>query len=272
MNRNLLISKMLIVVSLTAVGVFWSSSVAAQFTYAKAGVGYSFLPIQLSGYLNNTTYSQFNVGVSGMHRPIQMIGIGVNIKFPVAHFSSFSFSEDRDYIGADYFDEWQFFTMSPVRERYKPEEYDYSFRQSAVFEIFGRLFIGNASTFFVDLKYSRSVLEEEFVLQRPFKPVMSTGGSNVYPAIEELDINEIHRHVLNAPGLTAGFFKHVSDYAYFDVGLSVDFIFLNQSGFAHDIEYDVEVSSSTPKIVRIESRATGFRPLLSLSIGFGLFF
>jgi len=268
----LLISKMLIVVSLTAVGVFWSSSVAAQFTYAKAGVGYSFLPIKFSDSFNATTYNQVNVGVSGLYRPIQNFGVGVNIRFPVVQFSSFSFSQKGDFMGNNSFHEWEFSTLSPVRDRYKPDEYDYSFRQSAVFEIFGRLFIGSASTFFVDLKYSRSVLEEQFVLQRAFKPAMSTGASSVYPAIDKVNINDVIRHVLNAPGLTAGILKHVSDYAYFDVGLSVDFVFLNQSGFAYNIEHDLDFSSNTHKVVRMQSQANGVRPLISMSFGFGLFF
>lgn len=259
-------------VLLACIGVLSPDNAIAQFTYVKAGVGYSNLPIETSASYSSTIFQQLNIGISGMYRPIQNFGVGANFKYPIIQFNSFTFRNDGNSMGPPSFRDWEMSTGSDVRNRYMPNTYDYSFRQSAVFELFGRLFIGKEAALFVDFKYSRFTIEEQFTLYRAYQPQVTTEFSQPYPAIDALNINDVTRHVLNAPGLSVGFLNHLTDYLYFDVALSADFIIFNESGFSYDIEYDIDVPSRTPLEVRMESQTDGLKPLFSLSFGFGLFF
>src|SRR5690554_1224997 len=142
---------------------------------------------------SNTSYSNLTLIISVTQRVTRYFGLSMDLAFPVAQKTKFSFTNAQTFNSTSQFSE--FGSSTPLR--YKPQQYKYAFKESPRISIFGRFFFETFINSYLDVRFSIFKINESFILKRA-----STLGNNDYPSVVEININYSKDHLQFIPGFT----------------------------------------------------------------------
>lgn len=253
-----------------------SFSSSAQFTYLDAGLSFSNVTLnanrKVSALAQVTALNTGKLHFGAMQRFNQYFAAGIDVGLPIAQKSKFTlkFAEaGNPYSGVStvYFDE-------DTEERYKPQKFDYNFRQSIQIGFIARAFLNGNTNLFLDLRISALKLKEEFVFQRIARPSVNTGYSYEYrPPIAAVNIQENHQKLLIIPGFALGWQPHIDDRFFINFNLAFDFYSMKDESFSYWVPYLTRSNSqgSTTYSVRLASQLTNTKLAKTATIRFGMF-
>lgn len=253
-----------------------SFSGSAQFTYLDAGLSFSNVTLnanrKVSALAQVTALNTGKLHFGAMQRFNQYFAAGIDVGLPIAQKSKFTlkFAEaENPYSGVStvYFNE-------DVEERYKPNKFDYNFRQSIQIGFIARAFLNGNTNLFLDLRISALKLKEEFVFQRIARPSVNTGYSHEYrPPIAAVNIQENHQKLLIIPGFALGWQPHIDDRFFINFNLAFDFYSMKDESFSYWVPYLTRSNSqgSTTYSVRLASQLTNTKLAKTATIRFGMF-
>lgn len=224
---------------------FHFNQAKAQFSYAGFNLGYTWENLEkgnniLNGNENYSRINELTATFSFMNRPIRRVGIGASISVPVIKGFTWSFdgaptTGDNSYSELDN----DFGAQSPS---YDPFEYDYNVQNRLGITLIGRLYFSDESSWYFDLRYTLSSVNESFIFKRA-----ASGG---VPA-RNIDYNE--NHSARGPGFELGGLAQFDDHFFLNYGFIMDFISYDTSPFEYNIEFASSFSGDDSE-VKIQSR------------------
>lgn len=246
-------------------------SSSAQFTYVDLGITQSkILMAGKSLYSKQTRVhvTEFNLG--GLVRFRRHLGIGLDLGIPIAQKSAYSFR------GGRYEDN---LSTGIVEDRYKPQEFEYTIRQSAKLKLIGRVYFGVKSNWFLDLRVSALKLKSNLVLERAAQEEFNNGNFSYFrPALEAVSIHEKQDDLFIIPGLAIGFQPHLGERFFMNFNLGFDFYTFKGDGFSYSVPWETYysnqqgVESLIERVATITSPPAATKLSLSGNIRFGMFF
>lgn len=255
-----------------------SFSSTAQFTYFDVGISQSSVVFSgkrtlLFGEFTKLNTTQIHAG--GLWRFNRFFGVGLDVGIPLAHQSKYTLKYATAAFPS-YKNNGDYFT-NYTQDRYKPEKFDYTFKQSAQFGFVGRIFVGGVSNFFVDVKVTGLKLKENFVFQRAAKAeIYSQYNDESRPALKAENIRENNDHLIIIPGLAIGWQPHLGERFFINFNLAYDFYIMGEERFSYWVPYSTETDYSANYTatysVKLASQLTGNKLAITGTVRFGMFF
>lgn len=244
---------------------------SAQFTYYDVGVTQAkVLIIGKSLHDTQTKILATELHVGGLWRFARNFGVGLDLGIPMIQKSKFSYRDDyyRDN-----------FRLGNLEERYKPQEFDYTFKQSPRLALIGRIYFGIRSNWFLDARLSASKIKSKLDVERIAQVEVNPGNLSYYrPALEALSIHEKQDDFFIIPGFALGFQPHIGERFFMNFNLGFDFYTFKESKFSYDIPWSVYYSSNgvtesvVERVLTVASPPAETKLSISASIRFGMFF
>lgn len=250
------------------VGLFSTHFANSQFTYLEVGVNNTNVLYESPSRLNsNTHYHNFSLRVNAISRFIRNFGIGGEINIPLVQGNGFDFTGSYSPTGGTFLD----FEDPVNNNRYVPQEFDYSFKNSVSGALFGRIYLSTILNPYIDVKLSFVSTTERFIFKRDEIPAVLIYG-NYYPKIQANDIDYQMKHKLLVPGFAFGIQPHVSKKLFIDFSLGVDLYTFKNDPFSYEVIYDWDAHNGSAKTVLLESKARSTKAGVLINLGMGYFF
>jgi len=217
----------------------------AQYSYAGFHLGYTWENLEKgNNFFSSENYSRINeltATFSFLNRPIRRVGLGANISIPVVRGFRWTFDGSPTTGGSSYSeqDDNSFGASSP---EYAPTEYDYKVQNRLGITLIGRLYFSDESTWYFDLRYTFSSVNESFIFER--------SASN---GVAARSINYNENISARGPGFEIGGLAQFDDHFYLNYGFIMDFIAYEESSFEYNIEFESASSGEDPT-VKFESK------------------
>ena len=209
--------------TLLPIFLFLSQIGYSQFTVVEANLNYQFINYNgENGYLNEnkTKTNTFNAGLTGIYRFHRIFGGGINLNFPLAQQSKWSFYDAPLSTGGRLESYGGEFSSSPG---FQPFLYNYHLKHSPALSIIGRFFFKPDCPFQIDLRYTFFTVEESFQFAR----------------LGQFPRNTQYMEKRNAkgPGLSLIATKVYDNKFYYKYQYSLDFLSFDETeGFSYNIE------------------------------------
>src|SRR5690606_14207090 len=123
------------------------------------------------------------------------------------------------------------------KNRYVPQEFDYSFRNSISGTLFGRIYLSTIVNPYIDVKFSYVGVTERFIFKRDEIPAAIIYGDYV-PGVPASDFDYEKKHKLFVPGFAIGIQPHVSKNLFINFSFGMDFYSFQNEGFSYPVVYD----------------------------------
>lgn len=224
-----------------------------------------------SKFNSKINVTEFHVG--GLWRFNRVIGTGLDIGIPMLQKSTYTLR--NSYSTNPAANELDEFFTTYTQERYQPQTFDYTFKQSLKVGIIARVFIGGTSNVFADLKLTYVKLQEDFDFVRAGVAGFDDGNPNSFrPEIKQLDIHENHQHSKFVPGLAIGWQPHVSDRFYLNFNIACDFYKFNRKSFSYVIPYNFygDFEKKVEDKVTITGQLVNNKRAFTANVRFGMYF
>lgn len=253
------------------IGIFASYNSYGQFTYIEAGLNNTNIAYKKSVPSNSykTHYHGFSIRINAISRIVRNFGVGGELNVPLAQGNSFNFRGAKTISGSSF----SSFDDVVNNNRYVPQKFDYSFKNSISASLFVRIYLSTDLNPYVDIKISYLSITERFILKRDELPATEVYG-NYIPNLPAVDIEYEKTHNLFTPGFAIGLQPHLSDKLFinFNIGFDIYNFGHENNGFSYPVVYDYDYFNDIPKVVVLESKATNTRAGLLINLGMGYFF
>jgi hypothetical protein len=264
--------KPIVIISLLSCLISFSSS--AQFKYVNVGITQSRMKIygeNFSRFNSKINVTEFHVG--GLWRFNRVIGAGLDFGIPMFQKSTHTFRNSETtnkYANGE--DE---FFYEYTETRYKPQLFDYTFKQSMKIGLIGRIYVGGTSNVFFDIKVSSLKIKEDFDFERLAKPAITSGTTdNNRPALKAVNIHENHEYAMIVPGIAFGWQPHIGKQFFMDFNIACDFYKFKSSSFSYEIPYNYFSGweTSYEDNVTIKGQLVDNKRAFTANVRFGMYF
>jgi hypothetical protein len=216
-----------------------STSLKAQYTYIDANFGYHNLRFKRvnDDSFENIALNELRFNLSATYRATKRFGFGICVGLPlISGFNSNYNNAPTSNNNSVYFGESgdDFSSLGS----FAPTEFAHDLQNPMTISIYPRLYLGEESAAYIDLRYNFMRLSEQFTFIRP------SGNPSTGPPIGETNIRYDESMTARGFGLKLAVESHFADHWTFTYGLILDYYnFDNLDGFEYNIEYSASNAS-----------------------------
>jgi len=213
--------------------LFLLGSLQAQYAYFDANFGYHNLRFKRvdDGSLKNVALNELRFNLSTTYRIQKRFGIGFGLAIPLISGFTSNYSGAPTSSGNEFFVEDGDDNLSNLGV-FAPTTYGHDLQNPLTLTIYPRIYFGDESSIFLDLRFNFMRIAEQFTFIRP-----AINPSNGAP-LDERNIRYDETSTITGFGFKVGFENKFSEHWTFSYGLIVDsYNFDQHNGFGYLIEY-----------------------------------
>ena len=247
----------------------FSLNALAQFTYVGGNFEFYYTNFETSTASTRVTGIRgMNVSGNILIRPVQNIGIGINIGTNLFERYKYNFEQSATSNGSTYYHDGEFSFGNQIF--FNPTTFEYNIESNNPFTLFARFFLNNELNPYTDLRYSTNNLKETYIFQRPAIPARSDFSTN-YEAAPSVNVS--YQEILRSSGvgLGVGIMPHISKHLYIDMGVALDFIQVNGKGFSNLVAFKHDSFNGLLQYADVKSALPGNHITFKTNIGIGIY-